>query len=155
MSNRSRAVIFDIDGTISDSERCAWHKALIDKGDWSWFPGIAETAPAITETMRTLRAIDPLHTKVILLTARQEAFRELTIKWLVSKGVPADTLLLMRPPEMDGWPDWQLKLTKFQMLKQDWNIVAAYDDKPEICKLWEILGVPTVIQVTHNDSFYI
>jgi len=149
--SKPKAVIFDIDGTISDSERCAVHEYLIDQGDWSWFKEIAESAPAIEETMRTLRyTISTSDTKVILLTARQEAFRDLTTTWLVPHGIPADTDLWMRPTSMNGWPDWQFKLAKYQQISKEFEVIAAYDDKPEICRLWEILGVPTVIQVTHK-----
>ena len=149
--DKHNAVIFDIDGTISDSERCAWHSDLIAQGDWSWFKEIARDAPAIEETVRTLQSlVHAGETQVILLTARQESFRELTIKWLVQHGIPADIDLWMRPPAMNGWPDWQFKLAQYQKIRQYCDVVATYDDKPEICKLWEILGVPTVIQVTHN-----
>ena len=153
MSNKPKAVIFDVDGTLSDSERCAWHTELIEQGDWSWFKEIAKHAPAIEETMRALRAA--VHTsdvRVILLTARQASFRELTTDWLEDHGIPADTDLWMRPVKMNGWPDWQFKLAQYQKIIQEFDVVAAYDDKPEICRLWEILGVPTVIQVTHKGT---
>ena len=149
--SKTKAVIFDIDGTISDSERCEWHKKLIEQGDWSWFKEIAENAPVIEEPMRAL--LSTIHrgdVEVVLVTARQEAFRELTVKWLGSHGVPSDTTLVMRPAKMNGWPDWQFKLSTFKQFSKWHDFVAAYDDKPEICKLWEILGIPTVIQVTHK-----
>lgn len=156
MSDKPKAVIWDLDGTLCTTNTWEDRQVEIARGDWSWFERIAKDAEAIKPTMRILwdmiDAHNTLHIESIIVTARQEIFRETTRHWLAQHGIYDDNTLIMRPPEMNGWMDWQYKLAMYQEIIKDYDVIAAYEDKPEICRLWELLGIETVIKVSHNNK---
>lgn len=155
--NKQKAIIWDLDGTLSNSEACDQHQEEIARGEWGWFEEIARDAPAILPTMRILwdqlDSYNTLNIEPIIITARQEAFRDITRKWLLDHGIDQDnSTLFLRPPEMNGWADWSYKLAMYEEIKKDYEVIAAYDDKPEIINLWTSVGIETVIQVYHNSK---
>ena len=153
--NKPKAILFDIDGTISDSERCGDMSEAIARGDWTWFEPLARNAKPIPPILRAAQETyeDP-YTVCLFLTVRQESFRLVTEDWFQVYGmdIRGPLCLTMRPSEQNGWPDHAVKLDAFMELSKKYEIVAAYDDKPEICRMWETLGIPTVVQVTHQKD---
>jgi hypothetical protein len=58
--------------------------------------------------------------------------------------VPYEQLYMRR--DNDFRPDHIVKQEILDMIRRDgYNVVKAYDDRPEIAKVWEAGGIPTIL----------
>ena len=89
-----RAVIFDVDGVLADAQGRQHHLEW-DRRDWDAFFDACADDPVITEVETLLGLLDP-DLQVLLVTARPQRIRDLTLSWLDHHALRWD-LLVMRP----------------------------------------------------------
>ena len=143
-----KAIIFDIDGTLSLVGDRAKYLRQSPK-DWdSFYNACHEDEPnwgiiAIYHAMRHTYFRDHA---IILLTGRRESTRAKTVMWLRKYGIP-DDVLLMRP-DGDYRPDTELK----PELLKPYNITEAivFEDRTSVVKMWRDMGY-TCLQVAQGD----
>ena len=135
------AVLFDCDGTLVDVSGIrpllsgpgrfdAFHRASIDCPPHQW---VVDAAKAEHARGRA----------VLVVTARQAKYRNTTAMWLAIHGVPSEAMY-MRATN-DNRPDHVVKAEILAKIRLRYTVVAAWDDRPEVCALWESEGIPVTV----------
>lgn len=79
--------------------------------------------------------------KIIFLSGREEIYREQTQRWL-DKNAFAHIPLLMRPAG-DKRNDTIVKQELYeQHIKDRYNVIAVFDDRARVCRMWHSIGLP-------------
>jgi hypothetical protein len=145
MTDKPRAVIVDVDGTV----------ALMGKGEpgrrrpYDWHR-VAEDDPntPIIELVRILRAAG---FRIIFVSGRDEVCRDATNRWLLNhKAIRLGEALFMRP-EKDNRPDGEVKSEIYKRdIEPYYSMAYVVDDRNQVVKVWRSLGL-TVLQVADGD----
>jgi phosphoglycolate phosphatase-like HAD superfamily hydrolase len=136
-----RAVIFDIDGVLSDA---AGRQHFIERGqrDWTAFFEACGDDPIIEEIARLIELLDPA-LQVVLLTGRPLRVRPQTLAWLERYGLRWD-LLVMRD-RGDYAQVSQFKRSVVQDLRHDgFDLRLALEDDPLNHAMFVAEGIPCV-----------
>lgn len=129
-----RAVIFDIDGTL----------AIM--GDRSPYDGAKVYLDSLNRDVHhALTAMWDLGAQIIIVSGRDEEYREVTEKWLADNGVEYDALY-MRPTEPG--PKREDSIIKYELFNQHirpekYRILGVYDDRHRVLRMWRELGLTT------------
>ncbi|MDA8359654.1 MAG: hypothetical protein M0Z95_25885 [Actinomycetota bacterium] len=138
---RGRAVVFDIDGVLSDA---AGRQHFIERGrrDWSAFFEACGDDPVIEEVARLVELLDPTLV-VVLLTGRPLRVRPQTLAWLDRYGLRWD-LLVMR----DRGDYSQVTVFKrgvvHDLRRYGFDLRLAMEDDPSNHAMFVAEGVPCV-----------
>lgn len=131
--HKPKAVIWDLDGTLSD-DRARAHFVEVEQGrkrDWrSYFDAIDEDPP-IAASMEILRAMHAQGSRIIFLTGRPEYTRPKTERWLRANGLTEYDQLLMRP-DGEFRPAGEFKVDEIQRLRDEYEIVCAFEDRIDV-----------------------
>src|SRR5215210_3978352 len=138
-----KAVIWDLDGTLSD-DRARAHFVEVEKGktrDWkSYFDAIGSDPP-IAASLEVLRALHAAGNRVIFLTGRPEHTRRTTERWLKANGLTEYDRLLMRPAG-DLRRSGDFKVGEVAKLRREYEIVCAFEDRIDVADALREAGVP-------------
>lgn len=138
-----KAVIWDLDGTLSD-DRARAHFVEVEKGrtrDWkSYFDAIGSDPP-IAASMEVLHALRAAGNRVVFLTGRPEHTRRTTERWLRANGLTDYDRLLMRPPG-DDRPSGHFKVDEVAKLRREYQLVCAFEDRIDVAEALRGAGVP-------------
>lgn len=128
------AVIFDIDGTL----------AIM--GDRSPYDGekVWMDTPH-PDVMKALEFYDLAGTDIIIVSGRDEVYREVTEKWLSDNGIWYHALY-MRPTEPGN--KREDSIIKYELFNQHirpkgYKILGVYDDRHRVLRMWRALGLTT------------
>lgn len=141
------AWIFDIDGTLANTEHRLHHIKPPQGGKKNWGSFFREAykdqpyehVRTISHLVYALGAFS-----VIVLTARPEDRREDTVAWLQEHGIKYD-MLLMRPVG-EYKPDFEVKRDLYlEHLKDKYKIICAFEDRLQVAKMWRKEGVPVLL----------
>lgn len=145
----TRAVIFDIDGTLSDPTHRLHH---VRGGNHNWdafFAAMDEDGvhEPIAELALKLARTDA----VILCSGRPETYRAETEAWLAAHTANPFNELYMRPAD-DHRPDYIVKAELLAQMRADgyepWLVI---DDRPSVVKMWREAGL-TCLQCRDWDE---
>lgn len=137
--NLPRTLVADCDGTILDITGIRdWTDGK--RSDYHVFHALAANAPPIHYMAESLRQHWDAGYDVVILTARSEFWRGTTIEWLTKNNIPFHKLV-MRSKD-DERSDAEVKLDRIRELQKSHDIRVAFEDKPDIVKIWDYLGVP-------------
>lgn len=144
-----RAVILDMDGTLSDPSGRLHH--LDGEKNWPAFHdamGDDEPIAAIATLARILYAAaergDGIDA-VIIVTARHDdpKYRQLTVDWLELHGIRYHALYMRRND--DYRRDHLVKADILQqIIDAGYEPVLAVDDRPEVVRMWRDHGITTL-----------
>ena len=147
-------IIFDLDGTLADIEdRRQLCTKENGKMDWNKFfdpENIKLDKPNMPVIMMA-QALDAIGYKIAIFSGRSASTSKATQSWVEKHEVPF-SLLKLRPEKhpFKFMPDEKLKL---QWLNEmDWkdNVVAVFDDRDKVVKMWREIGL-TCMQVAPGD----
>jgi predicted kinase len=137
----TRAVIFDIDGTLADlSHRL--HHISGGKKDWdAFFAAMGGDAPIlpVIELLKRLGRVD----SIVLCSGRPDNYRETTQAWLDRQGIDAlDYDALYMRAAGDTRPDHVVKAEILAGMREDgYEPWLAIDDRPSIVAMWREHGI--------------
>lgn len=150
-------IISDLDGTLADN---AWRARQLDisegqtgKKDWHAFHmGIPqdELRADVWERIQAMQAEFP-DAKLILVSARNEQYRQITVDWLKEKNI--DHYALFMREDADKRPDTMVKrdiLNRY--FKDKSRILGVFDDRPSVIRMWQEEGL-NVIDVGDGIEF--
>ncbi|HYH78461.1 MAG TPA: HAD family acid phosphatase [Longimicrobium sp.] len=141
-----KAVIWDLDGTLSD-DRARAHFVEVEKGrqrDWkSYFDAIGEDPP-IAASMEVLRAMHAAGNRIVFLTGRPDHTRRTTERWLKANGLTEYDRLVMRPPR-DFRPSGAFKADEIAKLRREYELVCAFEDRIDVAEALRQAGVPVFL----------
>lgn len=142
----ARAVIWDLDGTLSD-DRARAHFVEVEAGrkrDWkSYFDAMAEDPP-IAASIAILQSLRHDGLRIIYLTGRPEYTRPLTERWLQANGLSEYDLLLMRPND-EQRPAGEFKVEVVAGLRDRYEIVCAFEDRIDVADALRKGGTPVFL----------
>lgn len=126
-----KAVIVDIDGTLAH---------MVDRGPFDWSKvgqdKFDETVATVIEGFR-----DTYH-DVIVLSGRDSVCRNETQDWLTNHQFWYNHLYMRA--EGDMRKDSTVKRELFdKYIKDKYNVVAVFDDRPQMVRLWNLMGLKT------------
>jgi phosphoglycolate phosphatase-like HAD superfamily hydrolase len=135
------AVIFDMDGTLADVSGIrhllngpgrfdAFHRASIDCPPHQWVVDAANAEHAAGRA-------------VLVVTARSARYRHVTAMWLAIHAVPSASMFMRA--DKDNRPDFEVKAEILAKIRQRYTPVAAWDDNPNVIRLWEQEGIPVTV----------
>jgi hypothetical protein len=143
MEDKPRAIIVDIDGTLSDSSHRK-HFLEGDKKDWnSFYACMADDSPNIEVRSLVWTYIDRRDYHIIFLTGRPEKYKKITEDWLLKcivDGYGHETLMMR--PDGDFTPDHELKLKIYEeQIKPHYNVRLVLEDRTRNVVMWRSLGL--------------
>ncbi|HET7273943.1 MAG TPA: HAD family acid phosphatase [Longimicrobiaceae bacterium] len=146
MTAGPKAVVWDLDGTLSD-DRARAHFVEVEEGrkrDWdSYFDAIDEDAP-IAASMELLHALRGHGVRIIYLTGRPEYTRPKTERWLKANGLDDCDDLLMRPAG-DRRHAGEFKVEVIQALRERYELVCAFEDRMDVAERLRTSGLPVFL----------
>ena len=134
-STKPKAVVWDLDGTLSD-DRARAHYVEVEQGqkrDWESYFDAIETDPPIAASIELLHALRRSGTRIIYLTGRPEYTRLRTQRWLKANGLDEFDLLLMRP-HGERRHAGEFKVEVIQELRETYEIVCAFEDRIDVAE---------------------
>lgn len=146
--------IFDIDGTLADLS----HRLHFIEGknkDWDSFYANCSNDSIIPSNVMTFLLLRKAlsNDNFLFVTGRPERTREATEIWLgrncfLGEYLPTDTLYMRK--DGDNRPDTEIKKEIYEnFIKPNYNVVAVFEDRDSVVKMWRDLGV-TCYQVTEG-----
>ena len=149
MSQKRKAYIFDVDGTLANVDPILHHIINKDrnapdfKDSFDAFHMDSVNVPANKEVVDFLwnsieqnKSID-----IIIVTAREEKWRAHTAYWLAKNLIPQEVLFMR--PNNDNRTDYEVKKNILDQINLFWDVIHAVDDNPKIIKLWKENGIET------------
>ena len=146
-----KAIIIDIDGTLSDSSKRVEY-VTGEKKEWKMFYAGMED-DSVNEWCRGI--VNLYHglpyVRVVLMTGRPNKYREATERWLSKHNIPYDGLLMRQ--EKDMRPDFEVKKDLYynEMLPhlEGWSndkveVIFAIDDRQQVIDMWRSIGIPAL-----------
>ena len=124
------AVIFDVDGTLAK---------MVDRGPFEWDKVGQDAVHEYVASQLRNYFVDNI--TVIILSGRDGCCRAQTEEWLKKNHLPHH-LLLMRPG-CNNEKDCIVKKKLFDdHIKDRYKVLAVYDDRPQVCRMWFQMGLP-------------
>jgi HAD superfamily, subfamily IIIB (Acid phosphatase) len=135
------AVIFDIDGVLSDA---AGRQHYLDHGrrDWTAFFEACGDDPVIEEIARLLELLDP-SLAVILLTGRPQRVQPQTLAWLHRYGLRWDLLVMRARGDYGQVTEFKASVVA-QLRSRGFDLRLAFEDDPSNHAMYVAAGVPCV-----------
>jgi len=140
--NLPLALICDIDGTLA---------LRGERGPYE-FERCLEDAPnnPVVSMVYTLTSVTTRpRSELILMTGREERFRELTRQWLSQQVLPYKKLLMRKDGDTRKDAIVKRELYAENVLGQ-YNVRMVFDDRNQMVDLWRSLGLPC-LQVADGD----
>lgn len=148
MIRKPNAVIVDMDGTLVNVSSVRHHvrKGLQPDGTYNKYKNFrafheaAVNCPPILETVHMVMDWHMTGTKIIIVTARSSEFYHHSLWWLLLNEIPFDDMFMR--PWGDYRADYEVKKDLLALIRDRYNPVFAFDDNPNIIRLWDEEGIP-------------
>ena len=135
-----KAVIFDIDGTLADSQHRLQYLEQQPK-QWDKFFSESIKDKYIPAVYNEYKKYKKAGHKIIILTGRPENQRALTEEWLYKKDIQYNELY-MCPNKLTNMPQHEVKEAVILSLILQYYITAADDDNELMIPIYEKLNIP-------------
>lgn len=140
------AIIFDLDGTLANVSHIIAELGYPFQPtpyNLERFHYLSQFAPMIGWVADELLRVHASGTAILIVTARNEAYKDITVEWLAQNGLP-HTELHMRSAD-DQRPDYEIKADILTTLNESWSVLRAYEDNPTVIQMWLDRGVPVTV----------
>ena len=138
---RGPAVVFDIDGVLSDA---AGRQHFIERGqrNWASFFEACGDDPVIEEVARLLELLDS-SLAVVLLTGRPLRVRPQTLAWLERYGLRWDLLIMRDRGDYKQVTAFKQRVVS-DLRTQGFDLRLAFEDDPANHAMYVAEGIPCV-----------
>ena len=138
---RGPAVVFDIDGVLSDA---AGRQHFLERGqrDWASFFEACGDDPVIEEIARLLELLDS-SLAVVLLTGRPQRVQPQTLAWLKRYGLRWDLLVMRSRGDYAQVTDFKQAVVE-DLRTHGFDLRLAFEDDPSNHAMYVAAGVPCV-----------
>jgi phosphoglycolate phosphatase-like HAD superfamily hydrolase len=134
-----RAVIFDLDGVLSDAAS-RQHFLESPRRDWNAFFDACGEDPLIDEVDRLLDLLDPMLT-IILVTARPMRVRPQTLAWLGRYQMRWDLLVMREPGDYRSARSFKHEAVS-DLRSYGFELLLAFEDDRRNLEMFRAEGVP-------------
>ncbi len=140
--SRKQAIIFDMDGTLNDV-RLVRHFIVDKPKNWELFHRHSYNCPTNPDVVSILRDAVSNNLVILIVTARQEIYRETTEAWLNKHNIPFENMFMRK--DGDFRPDYQAKKDILKEIRSYYDVVHAVDDNPNVRDLWKENDILTTV----------
>jgi phosphoglycolate phosphatase-like HAD superfamily hydrolase len=137
-----RAVIFDMDGVLSDAAGRQHYVTGPGRRDWDAFFEACGEDPLVEETAALLHRLEP-GLAIILLTARPLRVQRETLSWLARYKLRWD-VLIMRPHGDYSLAAEFKQDSLWELREAGWQVELAFEDDPRNLAMFRSEGVRCV-----------
>ena len=139
--NAQRAVVFDIDGVLSDA---ASRQHFIEAGrrNWNAFFEACGDDPLIDEVAALLGLLDPT-LQIVLLTGRPLRVQPQTLAWLERYELRWDLLIMRDFGDYTAAREFK-RWTVDDLRRYGFDLVLAFEDDRRNLEMFRAVGVPCV-----------
>ncbi len=134
-----RAIIVDLDGTLSDAE----HRVYLlkeTKKNWKEFNARMVEDEINLWCYEIICAMKYRGYKIIFVTGRGEVYRPHTEKWLEKHSVSYDALHMRK--SKDRRDDWLVKKEIYENeIKANFDTLFVLDDRKSVVEMWRDIGL--------------
>jgi len=143
MIAKPKAIIFDIDGTISDDSH---RQPILNRNnpitpeDWEDYHSACIDDKPFGVVCEIMRDFFKSGHKIILITGRDEKYMAQTRLWFLEQELDFD-LMIMRP---NGNRDSSVKLKRDiyeNDIKDNYQVEAVFEDRKRVVDMWRGLGL--------------
>lgn len=132
------AIIFDLDGTLSDVEHRR-HFISGEKKDWKSFNESCATDMPQEWCTKLLRQLAPFY-DIIITTGRSEEFRHITEAWIRKQGLPIVGMFMRK--DGDFRKDAIIKEEIYKLcIEPIYKVAFCIDDRQQVVDMWRSLGL--------------
>jgi hypothetical protein len=129
-------VLCDIDHVISASWR---RDPMIGTVSWDEYHGEGVNDLPVRDVVQLLQRLQKDY-KIIMITARPEKWRTMTMGWLVKHNVPVDEILMRPDNAFRPAPEIKLELVNARFPDKD-DIAFLLDDRDDVILAFFSIGV--------------
>lgn len=143
---KRHAIIFDADGTLVDVRGIRHYV----RGKWRDFDAFHRSSyfsPPNQHVLDMAMDADREGYAVIVVTAREDKYRDVTQAWLDKHNVPYENIYMR--PTGDSRKDAVVKYEILDTILEDYDVVHAVDDNPAVNEVWQKAEILT----THVPGF--
>lgn len=145
---KNKAVIFDIDGTISDSAHRVKYAA---EKDWKTFFKLMPLDNPKLEIVEILVMYHASDYDILLVTGRGEEHREATVAWLGKHGILSLVRQIYMRPLKDFRADTEIKKEiYYSQIEPHYKVSSIFEDRSSVVNMWRSLGL-TCLQVDEGN----
>lgn len=141
------AIICDVDGTLCDVRTIRHYvERPVDaqrfRADFALFHSASEACPAFPQVVQLVTSLALDAYVIVIVTAREARWAELTERWLDQHGVPRVELITRR--DLDYRPDAVVKAEICAEIQSRYEPRLAIDDRDDILAVWAAASIPTL-----------
>lgn len=146
----NNAIIVDLDGTIAK-------KGDRDIYDYSKVHLDTPIKPVV-EIIRSLINDYDIYTDIIYVSGREEMCRKQTLDWIYlnvsNRSTAWSSVDLFMRPTGDNRCDTIIKREIYDNhIKDKYNVIAVFDDRPKVIRMWRSLGLFVFNCCQHDEEF--
>ncbi|MEH0109016.1 HAD family acid phosphatase [Tersicoccus sp. MR15.9] len=146
-ANRPPAIICDVDGTLCDVRSIRHHVERPEgtrrfRADFALFHSSSEDCPAFPDVLQLITELERNGYAIVVVTAREARWSELTERWLDRHGVRRTELITRRT--LDYRPDALIKAEICTEIQNRYSPRLAIDDRADTLAVWADASIPTV-----------
>lgn len=141
---KRRAIIVDIDGTVTDMDR----SNPLARGPYDW-DRVGEDTP-FWDVIHLVRMLDAVGYAVIFVSGREDVCREATQQWLETFVQVEHHGLYMRPARDNRSDEIVKEEIYFRDIESRYDVQYIFDDRNRVVAMWRRLGL-RVLQVADGD----
>lgn len=134
--------IFDVDGTLCDV-RTLRHLVTGPRKDFDRFHEESADCPPNTTVVERLRVCAAFGHHIAIVTGRTARWRGLTEDWLQRHSIGYDSYHSRADGDFSS--DDVVKAQILGRLRQRYQVIAAFDDRPRVIRLWHGQGLRVTI----------
>ena len=158
-TGKPKASVFDIDDTLLDlASFMPAHQeanAKLPKEDRKkWYEEVAKNPKGIPAAIERLKAAQARGNKVLLMTARPEAYEPHTLETLRKLGIDMNGVKLISRRDKDYRKPEQMKYDKTSKFMKYYDIEEFYDDMPATRGAISLLGIPAYNPLKLADGVF-
>lgn len=147
MTNKTNAVIFDIDGTICDCTH-RLHHIQKDKPDWDGFHADCGKDEPIYPILQLVQMYYRNGYHIIFCTGRMESNIEKTKAWLDFYSVPYNQIFMRKNDDYRS--DYIIKKEMLDIILDDHIIHTIFEDRARVVQMYRDVGL-ICLQVKEGD----
>ena len=141
-ATKRHAIIFDADGTLVDVRGIRHYV----RGKWRDFDSFHRSSlfsPPVQSVVDMAFDADREGYAVIVVTAREDKYRDVTQAWLDKHAVPYENIYMR--PTGDSRKDSIVKEELLERILEDYDVVHAVDDNPAVKEVWHNANILTTV----------
>jgi hypothetical protein len=134
-------VLLDLDHTIANS---FWRDSMIGIEPWDVYHEASKDDKPFKKITRLVNSLAAMSYVVVGITGRNEKFRQLTTKWLLSNKIDVDELLMRPDNDFSKNGEMKIKLINDHFKGDYSRIQFLIDDNEETILAFSKLGITTL-----------